>query len=152
MVKEIFTYEIKTAGIDKVFTHLLKCNENFIPELADKVDVVAYSKKIVENAITFETWIKGELVGLIAAYFNDSENHSGFITSVSTVKEYSGKGIASQLMDMCMLYAIKNNYHEISLEVSAKNIRAIQLYEKYNFLQTFAKDDLIIMKKYLRNK
>ena len=149
MLQETIQYKIKTADFNNVFTHLVKCNDNFIPKLTDKVDIAAYSKKIAENSVTFEAWLKDELIGLIAAYFNDSKNHVGFITNVSTVKEYSGKGIASQLMNRCIAYAIEKQFSEITLEVFHKNSSAFELYKKFHFKQTAVKDDLIIMKKYL---
>ena len=149
MLQETIQYKIKTADFNNVFTHLVKCNDNFIPKLTDKVDIAAYSKKIAENSVTFEAWLKDELIGLIAAYFNDSKNHVGFITNVSTVKEYSGKGIASRLMKSCIKYAGEHQFNEIALEVFNKNVGAIQLYKKFGFHNSSTKDDLIIMKKYL---
>jgi ribosomal protein S18 acetylase RimI-like enzyme len=146
MLTGTITYKIKTAGFDSVFTHLVKCNDNFIPRLSQKIDIPAYSKKIVQNSITFEAWKNDELVGLVAAYFNDKKTSCGFITNVSTVKEYSGKGVASQLMKMCISYAAENRFTQIALEVFHQNNGAIQLYKKYNFIQAGTKGDLIIMK------
>ncbi len=147
MQTETITYTIKTADSNNVFTHLVKCDEDFMPKLSEKVDILAYAKKIVENSITFEAWINDELVGLIAAYFNDSKTHCGFITSVSTLKKYAGKGIASQLMKMCIGYAAEHRFSEISLEVFDKNTNAIQLYKKNSFIQTGIIGDLLIMKR-----
>ena len=149
MLTETISYKIKTADFDNVFAHLVKCNENFIPVLNEKIDIAAYSQKIVENSVTFEAWVNEELAGLIAAYLNDMGNHIGFITNVSTVKEYSGKGIASRLMKSCIKYAGEHQFNEIALEVFNKNVGAIQLYKKFGFHNSSTKDDLIIMKKYL---
>lgn len=152
MLTGAINYTIKTADLNSVLTHLVKCNDNFIPRLSEKLDIPAYSKKIVENSVTFEAWKNDELVGLIAAYFNDTNTYSGFITNVSTIKEYSGKGIASQLMKMCFNYAGENGFGQIFLEVFHQNSSAIQLYKKYNFIQTATKGDLIIMRTDVLNK
>ena len=149
MLPELISYKIKTATFNDVFHHLAKCNENFIPVLNEKVDITAYSRKIAKNSITFEAWINDELTGLMAAYFNDEKRQTGFITNVSTIKKYSGKGIASKLMEMCISYGIQHQFSEIALEVFHNNKSAIQLYKKYNFYQTGDKDDLMIMKKKL---
>src|SRR5436190_21860381 len=98
MLQETIIYKTGTASFSAVFTHLAKCNNDFVPPLSNKVDLELYSKKIAENSVTFEAWINDELVGLIAAYFNDLKQETGYITNVSTIKEYSGKGIASQLL------------------------------------------------------
>ncbi len=152
MLPENFAYKIKTAGFNEVFDHLQNCNENFIPKLSEKTGIAAYSKKIVENSVTFEAWAGNKLAGLIAAYFNDTKNYSGYITNVSTVKKYAGKGIASKLMKMCTGYAAEHKFSEISLEVFNKNDGAIKLYRKFGFNQTGINGDLIIMKFFLSNK
>ena len=64
---------IKTAGINQVFNHLLICKDNFMPSLDTTVDIAAYSKKIIDNAITFEAWGNKNLAGLVAAYCNDTD-------------------------------------------------------------------------------
>ena len=139
-------YKQNTATDSQVLTHLLKCDNDFVQTLSKKVDIPAYSTRIVQNSITFEAWENDELVGLVAAYFNDQVNKTGFITNVSTVKDQMGKGIALNLMKRCIEYAEENNFRDIGLEVSAENENAIQLYKKFNFIQSAIKDDLIIMK------
>ena len=142
-------YKTKTAGVKDILIHLNKCKGNFVPALDKTVDIPEYSKKIVQNSVTFEAWVNKDLTGLIAAYFNDKENHSGFITNVSVVNEYAGSGLASELLKNCINYAGEKNFKEINLEVSHKNEQAIGLYKKYDFHQTGVKDDLIIMKREL---
>ncbi len=140
-------YKIQTAGYTEVFGHLEKCDENFIPRLSKVTDIGAYSQKIAENSVTFEAWVGGELVGLVAAYFNDEKKQTGFITNVSTIKEYFGKGIAAQLIKNCISYGTEQQFGAISLEVNQNNNNAIQLYKKYDFLPIAEKGDLVIMKK-----
>lgn len=145
-------YKIKTATIKDVFEHLVKCNENFIPPLDQKVDMAAYSQKIAKNSITFEAWVNDELAGLIAAYFNDEKKQSGFITNVSTLKKYAGNRIASHLMENCISYGVQQQFSEISLEVLEDNIIAIKLYKKYGFHPTGNKGNLMTMKKKLTDR
>lgn len=147
MLTNNIIYTIQTAGYNDVFAHLEKCDENFTPRLSKGTDIAAYSQKIVKNSVTFEAWAGTELIGLVAAYFNDEKKHTGFITNVSTVKEYFGRGIAAQLMKNCIGYGIEQQFGLIALEVAKNNTSAIQLYKKYNFLPVDEKGDLIIMKK-----
>lgn len=140
------SYKINTASIQDVHEHLLLCNEDFYPPLNQTVDVLEYSRKIVENAVTFESWRDGILIGLLACYFNDLKNFTGFITNVSTIKIFKGKGIASTLIRQCVGYAKKNKFNEVLLEVFRDNEPAINLYRKFNFIQIGKKNDLIVMK------
>lgn len=140
-------YKEKTASLHQVITHLTKCSSNFIPPLIQTTDIASYSKKIVENSITFEAWVNNELTGLIAAYFNDEKNLIGFITNVSTLKEYGGRGIASQLLRNCIQYGVLKQFKSICLEVNFHNKNAVHLYNKYGFETTGKKQDTIMMKK-----
>lgn len=147
MNEQIIIYDEKTASLKTVLEHLTKCSNNFVPNLNETVDIGIYSKKIVENSVTFEAWINTELIGLIAAYFNDVKQGVGFITNVSVVKEYFGKGIAHQLLHNCIQYGIIHQFKIISLEVFYQNNKAIQLYKKYGFYKTGSKQDNTIMQK-----
>jgi ribosomal protein S18 acetylase RimI-like enzyme len=126
-------YKTGTASIEDIFLHLTECKDDFNPPLDQTVDLSEYAKKISEKAITFEAWIDNRLAGLVAAYFNDVEKISGYITHVGVLKNYKGKGIAFDLMSRCIEFAIQNSFYQIRLEVSEDNDKAIQLYKKLNF-------------------
>ncbi len=130
------TYRIQTATVSDVERHLLLCKDNFIPALDTSVDIQHYANKIVKNSITFEAWDKQVLAGLIAAYFNDPQNQTGYITNVSTLGGYARRGIASRLLEQCIGYARKKKFGEIRLEVHRDNPQAKQLYAKYEFRPT----------------
>jgi ribosomal protein S18 acetylase RimI-like enzyme len=149
MMTKAITFETNTASLDAVITHLKKCSNNFVPDLAEKVDIETYAQKIKELAVTFEAWDAEELVGLIAAYCNDQANFSVFITNVSTVAAYTGKGIASQLLQNCLQYAVQKNFKEVQLRVSVHSKGAIHLYDKAGFQVIETVDDEILMKKEL---
>lgn len=135
----------KTASECEVLNHLTECGNSFITPLSNRTDLKIYSRKIVENAITFEAWHAHKLVGLIAAYFNDEQKHSGFITNVSVVPDYEGKGIGSQLLLRCLSYSVAEGYREVRLEVDIRQDKAIRLYQKHRFVQVAERDDQIIM-------
>jgi len=140
------TFRIRTASEEEILNHLSECNNSFIPALSTKVDLISYSTKIVEKAITFEAWHEDKLAGLIAAYFNDSKKGTGYITNLSIVPEFTGRGIGSELLLNCISYAVKEDYYEIKLEVNRLNLEAISLYKKHNFVQMDDRDDNVIMK------
>ena len=139
-------YNTKTALVEDIYSHLKECNYNFIPPLDEKVNIMNYSKKIYEKAITFEAWDEKILIGLIATYLNDAGNKMAFITNVSTIKTYMGNGIASELMKMCISYSKSQNFNEINLEVSSKNTDALNLYKKYGFVKNKEEDSITFMR------
>lgn len=140
-------YRIKTATEEEIYQHLTKCNDEFVPPLDSKIAVNEYAGKIFKHAVTFEAWSGSILAGLIAAYFNNPETKAGFITNVSVLPGFNGKGIASFLVNMSVDYALQNNYSEILLEVNNKNSKAINLYTKFEFFKTGEKYEMVQMKK-----
>ncbi len=138
-------YEIQKAGFNHVFIHLLNCKDEFIPALDKTVDIEAYSKKIVENAITFEAWEKENLTGLIAVYCNDLNKKTAFITNVSVLNKFSGRGIAGRLLTACVKYVTYKNFKTIRLQVNQKNKQAINLYKKHNFEETSVNGESVTM-------
>ena len=145
MVREI-EFRVKTATEGILFSHLLACNTNFTPPLSEKVDLAKYSKKIFDNAITFEAWKNEILVGLVAAYYNDPSHHSGFITNVSLIREFMGKGIATSLISHCIDYGRYSDFSEILLEVQKSNTAARKLYKTAGFVDIGSQSENILMK------
>lgn len=125
-------YKINQSNKLNILTHLENCDKDFIPKLSTKVNLKAYSDKIFENAIRIEAWIDNNLIGLIAVYHNNLKQEM-FITNVSIEKEYTGNGIADELMKQLFILLNSQNIKEIKLEVDANNDKALNLYTKYNF-------------------
>ena len=126
-------YTVKTAFKGHIYSHLKECDENFMPPLSSRVDLLDYSAKLFEKSVSFEAWQGNVLVGLLNAYLNDVSNQTGFITNTSILKEYMGQGIASTLLQMCLEYARNLNYSKLKLEVSRANSTAIKLYSHAGF-------------------
>lgn len=145
-------FKTTTKSIEQIFLHLTECKDDFNPPLDQTVNLSEYAKKISEKAITFEAWIDNRLAGLVAAYFNDVEKHSGYITHVGVLGNYKGKGIAFDLMSRCIEFAIQNSFRQITLEVAEDNDKAIQLYKKLNFVIFEKKEKKIGMKLHLETK
>lgn len=124
---------IKKATAVEIAGHLRRCNANFEPPLASRVDIDQYSCKLADKAVTFESYEDGTLIGLVAAYINDESHNEAFITNVSVISGYEGTGLAKELMLLCIHYAEERHYGRIALEVAEKNKRAIRFYQKLGF-------------------
>lgn len=149
---ETVTFKEKTASREEIYVHLCVCDGNYKPNLHERVDILDYSNKIFENSVTFEAWSNKSLVGLVAAYLNDVSGRTGYITNVSIMKKFMGKGIATALIAMCIEKSKKNNIKIMELEVFRGNIPAINLYRKFGFRTFQASDDSILMKLYLERE
>ncbi len=142
-------YKTSTANSGNITDHLIQCSDHYIPPLIENVDIATYAVKIVELAVTFEAWDCDVLVGLVAAYYNDPVSRTGFVTNVSTIKKYRGIGIASVLLNKCILYGGQHGFTEISLQVNDNNSSAIHLYAKFGFKKLPAMAGEFLMKKSL---
>ena len=145
MISTGVNYTVKTASEHDISSHLSICNYSFRPPLSQRVDLNEYSKKIFDKAVTFEAWHGKDLIGLLAAYFNDSVSNSGFITSISVTNDYMGKGIATTLMNSCLSYARQCGIKNITLEVINTNLQAISLYKKFGFEETEIRGNTVLM-------
>ena len=142
--------KFRTASFSDIIRFLDKCSNEFKPELNIYIDLKKYGQKIFDFASIFELWDKTELVGLIAAYFNNVTTKVGFITLVCIHKDYQNYGFASILLRDVINYAEENHFVEINLEVNSENLKAIGLYKKFGFKITKESDKNLTMKKIIR--
>jgi len=131
---EIVQWRVNEASSEQIAEHLRQCDAHFVPRLSSRVEVNKYAEKIANSAERFEAWIEGRLIGLVAAYCNDRENNIAYITNVSVLREWVGKGVAAYLTAYCIKHARKMGMRRISLDVESNNTRAVELYKKLGFL------------------
>ena len=131
-VKNIHCAE-NQSNLNDVLQHLKACDDTFMPPLSNRVELKAYALKIFDKANRFEAWQDVEMVGLIAAYCNDPEKKTAFITSVSVTPSCHGMGIASRLMEQCIRKLKSHSFKRLQLEVASNNLPAIRLYQKFGF-------------------
>ncbi len=151
MSSAFVSFRIKTASEEDISSHLHCCSDHFIPPLIQRVDIEEYSKKIFDKAITFEAWHDRVLIGLVAAYINNANGCSAYITNVSVNLDFVGKGIATALMNKCLEYSKQSNMRHIALEVEKINYSALRLYEKLGFKEAKTRDSSVLMKLYFFN-
>ena len=103
MIMPAIIYTINQGKVGEILIHLEACDKAFVPPLSHRIDLSAYSEKLVKHATNFEAWnVQKILVGLVSVYMNDLSMKTAFITSVSVCTEYTGKGIAKRLMAECL--------------------------------------------------
>lgn len=125
---------LNKASAAEIADLLLRCDNDFVPPLSGRVEIGSYAQKIAYKTARFEAWVDGALVGLVAAYCNDSECRTAYITSVSVLQDWQGRGTASQLMQQCIANVTMLGFEHIELEVDSENVGAVRLYEKMSFV------------------
>lgn len=151
-MKPALLYFVNKATAPEISTHLIACDAKFTPPLSDRVEIREYAKKIVRNGIRFEAWSGNALVGLVAAYCNDHVSGKAYITSVSVIEDWTGKGIALKLMNHAIEHARRTGMHHISLQVGRNNTSALSLYQKLGFDADTSSRQFIDMNLSLKNR
>lgn len=144
-MKSSVEFTLDTATADQIAEHLMRCDGDFIPPLSTRTEIAEYARKISANAVCFEAWAAGALVGLVAAYCNDVTRGSAFITSVSVEAAYRRAGIGSELVARCIAHAARLGFAGIELEVESANHAAIDLYAQRGFVVRGAREGIVVM-------
>lgn len=127
------SYRICTATKDAIIDHLTHCDKQFSPPLSSRVNLELFASKIDGNAATFEAWDELRLIGLVSCYVNDSNKQRAFINHVAVSHHYTGHGVATNLVEMCLEYVRSQAFKEVHLEVFITNQPAIRLYQRLGF-------------------
>ena len=131
---------------EEIFNYFKENEEIFNPSLTSRLNVKEYALKLHKYATHFCAYSDRKLIGLIACYFNEIDNITGFISSVSVNREYQGSGIFAELINQVIKYGKLNNFNKIELEVRPENRQVLQMYEKFGFVvRARPENNLILM-------
>ena len=145
-----WTFRMDSATVEEIESHLRECDARFDPPLSRRVDLHDFAAKIQAKATRFEAWSDGQLVALVSAYFNDPVLRTGVINHVGTSPSWMGHGLATDLLGRCVVRGRQLGFSFLELEVSHRNSRAIQLYQRVGFERGECRPDMLQMKMRLR--
>jgi GNAT superfamily N-acetyltransferase len=124
-------FALNKSSENQVYNHLCQCSSYYKPQLDSYVNLNHYSKKLYTHSLRFDCFEKEQLIGLIAIYANKD---IAFITNVSVLPQFQGKGIAQKLLDKCVFFLKENfNLNSIRLETFTENKRALNFYIRNHF-------------------
>jgi len=139
-------YKTNEGNPDNILEHLEACDNDFVPPLSQRIDLLTYSEKLAQYATNFEAWNDHKiLVGLVSVYMNDLDMKTAFISSVSVCPEYTGLGIAKRLISESIKEAKHKGFEQLKLEVNQFNVPAIKLYNAFGFDIMEIKNEVIKM-------
>jgi ribosomal protein S18 acetylase RimI-like enzyme len=141
----VINIEIRQLKETEIYSYLLENDQIFAPPLSTRLELKNYALKLKKFAIHFCAFQNETLVGLLACYFNDPTTKIAFISTVSIIKEFQGKGLANRLLTTIKKYSINNGFNQIRLKVHISNRPAIKVYSANGFLEVSRKMDWIEM-------
>ena len=127
----------KLNNADKLCRFLEKVDGSFPIPLSSKIELSVLSDKLCTIGIVFAAHIDGELAGIIGLYANDSETKTAYFSVLAVLNEYSGKGIASQLLQNAVEEAKLCGMRKVRLYTHKTNKGAIHLYKKAGFHENY---------------
>ncbi|MBN8507201.1 MAG: GNAT family N-acetyltransferase [Burkholderiales bacterium] len=133
------------ADAAEVGAHLRACDASFVPPLSERVELGAYAAKIVSRAERFEAWSGDRLAALVAAYCNEPERRTAFITSVSVLPSFQVCGLASRLLQASVAHVRLAGFERIELEMDARNSAALALYRRHGFAVASTREHTLIL-------
>ncbi|MDD2494719.1 MAG: GNAT family N-acetyltransferase [Tissierellia bacterium] len=153
-MQQLIKYSINESKSSDIENHLIKCSTDFMPPLETYIDIASYAIKLEKLAYRLEAWVGEELISLVACYLNNDETKEGFISNVSTLNSYQGKGIAKSMLDCLFKYATQKKIKTLSLEVYKYNNKAIDFYTSIGFHEISSSNNgkYLLMTKELNNK
>ena len=101
----------------------------------DKEAKIIRSIKREKKSVIFIAEFEGRIIGSSGLHFNGKSNRVSHRAtfSISLLKDFWGKGIASRLTEYIINHAKVINLKKIELTVRVDNEKAIKLYKKFGF-------------------
>lgn len=107
-------------------------DDDFKPQLSQKVDIESYVDKIMHNAILFVDSKNDCICALVVLYCNNYKEKIAHIPLVVVRKEYRSQHLATHLLQQAISYTKQKHFNII--EVNTNNPIALDLYCKNGFI------------------
>lgn len=124
-------YSRNLSTFSDIYKHLRIASPSFLPPLEGRVDIEKYSNKLLVYSQREEAYYDGKLVGIVA-YYCKKGSQEAFISNVSVLPDFKGKGIASLLLNNMKVFLSKMGVHKVEMEVANSN-DIIEFYRKNGF-------------------
>lgn len=129
-------------AVESIMKQVQQLHINWRPDIYKTIDVVLPFEEYVQ-AIADDTFFVAEMnqiiVGILRIMYRHicSEHQVTrdiiFIDTMAVEKDFKGKGVGHQFFDYLKNLKIEKNMDGIELQVNAKNVDAMKMYEKCGF-------------------
>lgn len=126
----------KISDLEKIRLLVAEFEKLLIPTLSErKIDIEAYADKIFRNGCLYGAIDQnGECVGILAAYMNDQEKKTAYLTMLAVKSKCRGLKIGEKLLLAAEQDARMCNMKALSLEVRKCNVNALGFYKAHGYI------------------
>lgn len=127
---------IKKVKSLEVFEKFIIQNRDLFPDSLKRItNVSEYVKKILGRGVAYISFSdNNEPRALIGGYMNDTDTATAYVSILVTKEEYSGKGIASELISRFEKDAQESGMTRVQLNVIIGNKKAEKFYVKNGYV------------------
>ena len=156
---EIVEYTEKYREVVNKIMYDIMVEEYGFTDFSKEILEATNEEYLMEENKLWLAKIEEEFIGTMGIIKIDEEN--ALLKKVYVKEEYRGNGLSQQLFDLCLEYALKNNYRFVQLGTYERLTRARNFYTKngfYEYKGDFPKtrDDeirfLLDLSQYAKNK
>lgn len=113
----------------------------------DKIDLIKGMQRFIDNGNVIAVMYDNEILAMLNVYCNFNETKDAYINNLEVLPEYQGIGLSKLLMEKSFQVIKENAFQSVSLHVTQSNIKAVELYKKFDFAftghQKFENNDVL---------
>lgn len=128
-----YTTDFQKVSKDTFCRFVTKISDDFAPPLLPRIDIDDYYAKLKSLATIVLCMDEEYIVGLAATYCNNRETKMAYTPLVGVDKDYRGRHIATELMEITKVCAKQSGMKKIGIHTN--NPHARDLYIKCGFMQ-----------------
>lgn len=108
-----------------------------------------YINKLAAHSTIISIKEDSQIVGAICFYCNNKKDLIAYVSMIAVHIDYRGKGIGEELLSFAMANCKRKGFEFCKLEVDKKNVKALALYNKNDFLIISESENTYLMQKKL---
>lgn len=122
------------SSAQDLWSFMRRVDQDFDPPLAERVDLVDYSRRLLARAEVLVALDVGRVpVGFAACYCNDFTTKVGDLSYLAVVPEARNQGVAVALVETCLDTAARSGMTSVRTRTPARNQRLVEFYSAHGF-------------------
>lgn len=134
-LRDVSFEAVRINKYPNVLDLLVRFNEKINRQI-DKIDLIKGMQRFLDNGNVIAVMYDNEIIAMLNVYCNFHETKDAYINNVEVLPEYQGVGLSKLLMKKSFQVIKENAFQSVSLHVTQNNIKAVELYKKFDFAFT----------------
>jgi ribosomal protein S18 acetylase RimI-like enzyme len=122
-----------TVAQPELAAFLQRLDTEFDPPLSTRTDIGDYATKMIAKATLVVARREDQLVGVAAAYCNDTSSKIAYMTYLGVAPEARGGGLGGQLVTEIIRLATQQGMRSLELQTDAGREAAVRFYLRLGF-------------------